>query len=211
MQPATKPRLKVVPTAAADGGNSADDKRDQLVLSSATCKKTEDLGPFVRKAFAIGKPNILRDRGASTRPTTCRTPILAVGDLRPPHFPRRSPSRPPSPAPTPPLQSVALPPLNSPDACLEAGNISVNINLTVGSCVGLVDLSAPSAPGPISTFSYGNFYMALKCVDAVEAQFLGRTPSCRIKSVVEKKILENSILHGEEGEQGVRRCACGDS
>lgn len=52
----TKNRRKVAP-AAADSGDSAD-KLDQLLLSSAICNG-EDLAPFVRKAFASGKPETL--------------------------------------------------------------------------------------------------------------------------------------------------------
>ncbi|KAF2298376.1 hypothetical protein GH714_023366 [Hevea brasiliensis] len=52
----TKLRRKVAP---ANGvlDNSAD-KQDQLLLSAAICNG-EDLGPFVRKAFASGKPETL--------------------------------------------------------------------------------------------------------------------------------------------------------
>ncbi|PPD94078.1 hypothetical protein GOBAR_DD08900 [Gossypium barbadense] len=52
----TRSRRKVAP-AAADGGDSGD-KLEQLLLSSAICNG-EDLGPFVRKVFASGRPDTL--------------------------------------------------------------------------------------------------------------------------------------------------------
>ncbi|KAK9282084.1 hypothetical protein L1049_004996 [Liquidambar formosana] len=52
----SKMRRKIAPVAA-DGGDSAD-KLDQLLLSSVICNG-EDIGPFVRKAFASGKPETL--------------------------------------------------------------------------------------------------------------------------------------------------------
>ncbi|CAL5442792.1 unnamed protein product [Camellia sinensis] len=48
--------IQVVP-AATDSGDSAD-KLDQLLLFASICNG-EDLGPFVRKAFASGKPETL--------------------------------------------------------------------------------------------------------------------------------------------------------
>ncbi|GMP28414.1 hypothetical protein CsSME_00003972 [Camellia sinensis var. sinensis] len=48
---------KTLTISATDSGDSAD-KLDQLLLSASICNG-EDLGPFVRKAFASGKPETL--------------------------------------------------------------------------------------------------------------------------------------------------------
>ncbi|KAI3414362.1 Exocyst complex component [Psidium guajava] len=197
MQSATKPRRKVVPTASANGGDSAD-KQDQLLLSSAICNN-EDLGPFIRRAFASGKPDTLLHHlrqfaraKESEIEEVCKAHyqdfILAVDDLRSllsdvdslKSALSRSNST---------LQAVALPLLNSLDAYLEARNVSVNIDLalgSVGSCIGLMDLCSRAN----LHLSNGNFYMALKCVDAIEAQFVDKTPSSTIRNMLEKKISE---------------------
>ncbi|KAI6694688.1 hypothetical protein NL676_022398 [Syzygium grande] len=200
MQSGTKPRRKVAPAAAAadGGGGDSADKQDQLLLSSAICNN-EDLGPFIRRAFASGKPDALLHllrhfarAKESEIEEVCKAHyqdfILAVDDLRSllsdvdslKSALSRSNSA---------LQSVALPLLSSLDAYLEARNVSANIHLALGSvasCIGLMDLCSRAN----LHLSGGNFYMALKCVDAIEAQFLDGTPSSTLKNMLEKKIPE---------------------
>ncbi|KAF5732654.1 hypothetical protein HS088_TW17G00184 [Tripterygium wilfordii] len=189
-----KGRRKVAP-AVADGGDSGA-KLDQLLLSSALCNG-EDVGPFVRKAFASGKPETLlhnlrhfaRSKESEIE-EVCKAHyqdfILAVDDLRSllsdvdslKSAISDSNSR---------LQYVALPLLNSLDAYLEAETVSNNINLALHSivlCIKLMELCVRAN----HHLSNDNFYMALKSVDSVEREFLHETPSLTLKRMLESKI-----------------------
>ncbi|CAI9761473.1 unnamed protein product [Fraxinus pennsylvanica] len=86
----TKMRRKVLPAATENGDTG--DKQDQLLLSATICNG-EDLGPFIRKAFVSGKPEILlrhleqfRRYKESEIEDVCRAHyqdfIMAVDDLR---------------------------------------------------------------------------------------------------------------------------------
>ncbi|KAL2534220.1 Exocyst complex component SEC15B [Abeliophyllum distichum] len=86
----TKIRRKVVPAPSENGDTG--DKQDQLLLSASICNG-EDLGPFIRKTFASGKPEILlrhlehfRRYKESEIEDVCRAHyqdfIMAVDDLR---------------------------------------------------------------------------------------------------------------------------------
>ncbi|KAF5731444.1 hypothetical protein HS088_TW18G00121 [Tripterygium wilfordii] len=189
-----KGRRKVAP-ASADGGDSGD-KLDQLLLSSAICNG-EDVGPFVRKAFASGKPETLlhnlrhfsRSKESEIE-EVCKAHyqdfILAVDDLRSllsdvdslKSAISGSNSR---------LQSVALPLLTSLDEYLEAQTVSNNINLALNSivlCIKLMELCIRAN----YHLSNDNFYMALISVDSVESEFLDKTPSVTLKRMLESKI-----------------------
>ncbi|KAH7517051.1 hypothetical protein FEM48_Zijuj09G0020700 [Ziziphus jujuba var. spinosa] len=191
----TRTRRKVAPVA--ENGDTAD-KLDQLVLSSAICNG-EDIGPFIRKAFASGKPETLHHHlrqfarsKESEIEEVCKAHyqdfILAVDDLRSllsdveslKSSLWESNSK---------LQSVGVPLLKSLDAFVEARNVSRNVNLaleSVGVCVRLTELCSRSN----YHLSNHNFYMALKCVDSIESEFLDKTQSSTLKRMLEKKIPE---------------------
>ncbi|KAL7198979.1 hypothetical protein ACSBR2_021297 [Camellia fascicularis] len=190
----SKPRRKVVP-AAADGGDSAD-KLDQLLLSASICNG-EDLGPFVRKAFASGKPETLlhhlrhfsKSKEAEIE-DVCRAHyqdfIIAVDDLRSLLSDVDSLKTSLSNSNTQ-LQSVAGPLLSSLDSFVEARNVCKNVKLALDSvrtCVQLIELCSR---GNLH-LSANNFYMALKCLDSIEREFLDKTPSSTLRIMLEKKI-----------------------
>ena len=141
----SKARRKVAP-ANGDADNSAD-KQDQLLLSSAVCNG-EDLGPFVRKAFASGKPETLlhnlrhfaRSKESEIE-EVCKAHyqdfILAVDDLRSLLSDVDSLKSALSDSNSK-LQSVARPLLTSLDSYLEAQTGSNNVNLALSmifSCI----------------------------------------------------------------------------
>ncbi|KAF8392571.1 hypothetical protein HHK36_022916 [Tetracentron sinense] len=189
----TKMRRKVAPVVN-DGDSS--DKLDQLLLSSAICNG-EDLGPFVRKAFASGKPETvlhhLRHFSKSKESEieeVCKAHyqdfIMAVDDLRSLLSDVDSLKSSLSHSNVL-LQSVAGPLLASLDGFVEARNVSQNVGLALESiqtCVRLVELCSRSN----FHLSGNNFYMALKCVDAIEREFLEKTPSSTIRKMLEKQI-----------------------
>ncbi|XP_028781908.1 exocyst complex component SEC15B-like [Neltuma alba] len=193
MQP-SKPRRKVVP---ANGEDSAD-KLDQLLLSSAICNN-EDLGPFVRKAFASGKPDSLlhhlrhfaRSKESEIE-EVCKAHyqdfILAVDDLRSLLSDVDSLKSALSDSNSK-LQSVGRPLLSSLDAFVETRNVSKNVNLaleSVRTCIQLMEVCSRAN----RHLSGDNFYMALKCLDTIERDYLDKTPSSTLKRMLENKIPE---------------------
>ncbi|KAI5680468.1 hypothetical protein M9H77_01695 [Catharanthus roseus] len=193
---ASKMRRKVVP-AATENGDSAD-KLDQILLSAAICNG-EDLGPFVRKVFASGKPETLLQHlkhftrsKESEIEDVCRAHyedfIMAVDDLRSLLSDVDSLKSSLSNSNSQ-LQSVAVPLLTSLDSFVEARNICKNITLAIESlrtCVNLVELCSRAN----FHLSKNNFYMALKCVDSIEGEFLNKTPSSALRRMLEKQIPE---------------------
>ncbi|OAY61846.1 exocyst complex component SEC15B [Manihot esculenta] len=192
----TKLRRKVAP---ANGvlDNSAD-KQDQLLLSAAICNG-EDLGSFIRKAFASGKPETLlhnlrqfaRSKESEIE-EVCKAHyqdfILAVDDLRSLLSDVDSLKSSLSDSNSK-LQSVAGPLLTVLDSYIEAQTVSRNVNLAltlIVSCIKLMELCTRAN----HHLSSGNFYMALKCVDMMETEFLDKTPSSTLKRMLEKKIPE---------------------
>ncbi|XP_044491749.1 exocyst complex component SEC15B-like [Mangifera indica] len=187
-------RRKVAP-ATPNGGDSGE-KLDQLLLSSAICNG-EDLGSFVRKAFASGKPETLlhhlrqfaRSKESEIE-EVCKAHyqdfIMAVDDLRSLLSDVDSLKSALSDSNSK-LQSVAGPLLNSLDLYVEAQNISKNVDLalkSIASCMKLMELCSRGN----HHLSSNNFYMALKCIDTMESEFLGKTPSSTLKRMLEKKI-----------------------
>ncbi|OIS98670.1 PREDICTED: exocyst complex component SEC15B [Nicotiana attenuata] len=190
----SKMRRKVVP-AAVDNGDSAD-KLDQLLLSASICNG-EDVGPFVRKAFASGKPETLlhhlrhfaRSKESEIE-DVCRAHyedfITAVDDLRSLLSDVDSLKSSLSNSNSQ-LQSVAVPLLTTLDSFVEARNKCTNITLAILSlrtCVQLVELCSRAN----RHLSENNFYMALKCVDSIEREFMNKTPSSTLKRMLEKQI-----------------------
>ncbi|XAR61356.1 hypothetical protein NMG60_11035040 [Bertholletia excelsa] len=191
----SKSRRKVVPEAAAAASESTD-KLDQLLLSSAICNG-EDLGPFVRKAFASGKPETLSHHlrnfaraKESEIEDVCKAHyqdfILAVDDLRSllSDVDSLKSSLSNSNAK---LQFVASPLLSSLDSFVEARNVCHNVTLaldSVRSCVQLLELCSRAN----LHLSSNNFYMALKSVDSIERDFLVKTPSSTLRRMLEKHI-----------------------
>lgn len=192
----SKIRRKVVP-AATENGDSAD-KLDQILLSAAICNG-EDVGPFVRKAFASGKPETLlhhlkhfsRSKESEIE-DVCRAHyedfIMAVDDLRSLLSDVDSLKSSLSHSNSQ-LQSVAVPLLTSLDSFVEARNKCQNITLAIESlrtCTNLAELCSRAN----FHLSKNNFYMALKCVDSIEGEFLNKTPSSTLRRMLEKQIPE---------------------
>ncbi|RVX20555.1 Exocyst complex component SEC15B [Vitis vinifera] len=99
------------------------------------------------------------------------------------------------PTPLRPIQRVGnrrvrrRPLLSSLDAFVEARNISQNVSLALESvrkCVKLADLCSRAN----LHLSNNNFYMALKCVDSIEGEFIDKTPSSTLRKMLEKQIPE---------------------
>lgn len=189
----SKTRRKVVP--AVENGDSAD-KFDQVLLSAAICNG-EDVGPFVRKGFASGKPETvllhLRHFARSKESEiedVCRAHyedfITAVDDLRSLLSDVDSLKSSLSNSNSQ-LQSVAVPLLTTLDSFVEARNKCKNITLAIQSlrtCVQLVELCSRAN----RHLSENNFYMALKCVDSIEREFMNKTPSTTLRRMLEKQI-----------------------
>ncbi|KAE9593802.1 hypothetical protein Lal_00036422 [Lupinus albus] len=189
------PRRKVVPMNDVD--NSAA-KLEQLLIFSAICN-SEDLGPFIRKAFISGKPETLLHHlrhFARTKESeieeVCKEHyqdfIIAVDDLRSllsdVDYIKYSLSDSNSK-----FQSVALPLLSSLDSFVETRNVSKNLNLAIESvktCVQLTEVCSRANRHLLSD----NYYMALKCVDTLEKEYLNKTPSLTLKRMLQKKIPE---------------------
>ncbi|KAK7259311.1 hypothetical protein RIF29_24915 [Crotalaria pallida] len=194
MHSSKPPRRKVVPANGDDSG----DKLDQLLLSSAICNN-EDLGSFIRKAFISGKPETLHHHlrqfarsKESEIEEVCKAHyqdfILAVDDLRSLLSDVDSLKSSLSDSNSK-LQSVARPLLSSLDAFVETRNVSKNVNLAIESvktCIQLTEVCSRAN----RHLSGDNFYMALKCVDAIEREYLDKTPSSTLKRMLEKKIPE---------------------
>ena len=187
----TKSRRRIVP---ADGFGG--DKQDQLLLSSAIANG-EDISPFVRKAFAAGKPDILlqhlkavaRSKEAEIE-EVCKAHyqdfILAVDELRSllsdvddlKSSLSLSNSH---------LQAVAQPLLATLDAFIETRNVNANILLCLASikiCIQIVELCACAN----SHLKNDELYLALRCVDKIERHYLRVTPSSTLKNMLEKQI-----------------------
>ncbi|OIV95378.1 hypothetical protein TanjilG_14532 [Lupinus angustifolius] len=180
-----------------DGDNSGD-KLEQLLIYSAICNN-EDLGPFIRKVFISGKPETLIHHlrhFARTKESEieemCKEHyqdfIVAVDDLRSllsdVDYIKYSLSDSNSK-----FQSVALPLLSSLDSFVETRNVSKNLNRAIESvktCVQLTELCSRANRHLLSD----NYYMALKCVDTLEKEYLDKTPSFTLKRMLEKKIPE---------------------
>ncbi|KAI3773165.1 hypothetical protein L6452_04368 [Arctium lappa] len=190
----SKMRRKVV-VATAENGDTGD-KLDQLLLSSAICNG-EDLSPFIRKAFASGKPETLlhhlRHFGRSKESEieeVCKVHyqdfIMAVDDLRSLLSGVESLKSSISNSNCQ-LQSVAGPLLTSLDSFIEARNKCQNITLAIESlriCVRLMELCSRVN----FHLSKNNFYMALKCIDSIERDFIHKTSSSTLRRMLEKKI-----------------------
>ncbi|GAV66971.1 Sec15 domain-containing protein [Cephalotus follicularis] len=192
----TKGRRKVAPATTGDGGGDSSDKLDQLMLSSAICNG-EDLGPFVRKAFASGRPEPLLQHlrhfarsKESEIEEVCKAHyqdfILAVDDLRSLLSDVESLKSALSDSNSK-LQSVAGPLLATLESYVESQNVSNNIILALKSitfCIRLMELCSRAN----RHLSGDNFYMALRCVDSIETEFLDKTPSSTLQRMLEKKI-----------------------
>ncbi|CAO2824371.1 unnamed protein product [Amaranthus hypochondriacus] len=192
----TKSRRRISPAGDSDNF-SGGDKQDHL-LSSAVCNG-EDLSPFVRKAFAAGKPEtLLQNLKAFTRSKeseieeVCKAHyqdfILAVDDLRSllSDVDDLKSSLSLSNAH---LQSVAQPLLSSLDAFIETRNINNNLLICLSSvkiCVQIVELCARTN----NHLKNDQLYLALRCVDNIERSLLKITPSSTLKKMLEKRIPE---------------------
>ncbi|XP_050237144.1 exocyst complex component SEC15B [Mercurialis annua] len=194
----SKVRRKVSPAGNGDIDNNSAEKQDQFLLSAAICNG-EDLGPFIRKSFASGKPETLlhnlrhfaRSKESEIE-EVCKAHyqdfILAVDDLRSLLSDVDSLKSALSDSNSK-LQSVGEPLLTALDSYIEAQTVSRNVNLALAaviSCIKLMELCSRCN----YHLSNGNFYMALKCVDTLESEYLDKTPSSSLFRMLEKKIPE---------------------
>lgn len=191
----SKGRRKVGSTTAGAGIDSAE-KLDELLISSAICNG-EDLGPFVRKTFGTGKPETLlhhlkffaRSKESEIE-EVCKAHyqdfIHAVDDLKSLLSDVESLKSALSDSNSK-LQSVAAPLLSSLDSLVEAQTVSKNVDLAIGAvthCVRVMELVSRAN----QHLQNGNFYMALKCVDSIESDFMEKTPSSTLKRMLENRI-----------------------
>ena len=157
-------RRKVVPVA--ENGDTAD-KQDQLLLSAAICNG-EDLGSFVRKVFASGKPETLLlhlKRFSKSKESeiedVCRAHyqdfITAVDDLRSLLSDVDSLKSSLSSSNSQ-LQNVAVPLLTSLDSVArnKCGNITLAIN-SLNTCVRLMELCSRAN----SHLAENNFFLIM--------------------------------------------------
>ncbi|XP_009144578.1 exocyst complex component SEC15B [Brassica rapa] len=187
------PRRKPGPTTAgADSG----EKLDELLISSAICNG-EDLGPFVRKTFGTGKPETLlhhlklfaRSKESEIE-EVCKAHyqdfIHAVDDLKSLLSDVDSLKSSLSDSNSK-LQSIAAPLLSSLDSLVEAQTVSRNVDLAIRAvthCVRVMELVSRAN----HHLQSGSFYLALKCVDSIESDFLEKTQSSTLKRMLEKRI-----------------------
>lgn len=194
MQLSSKTRRKIAPVAS--NGHDSSDKQDFFLVSSTICNG-EDLGPLIRKAFASGHPETLlhhlrsftRERESDIE-GVCRVHyedfIRAVDDLRSLLSDVDSLKSSLSHSNSV-LQSVAGPLLSSLDAYIEARNIARNASLALDAvrlCARLAELCSRAN----SHLQAGNFYMALKCVDVIERDYLDGTPSSTLRRMLDRQI-----------------------
>ncbi|KAG6666380.1 exocyst complex component SEC15B-like [Carya illinoinensis] len=199
MHPSTKPRRFVAPAGSAAASDDRADSADKLLLLSSAICNNEDLGPFIRKAFSSGKPETLlhhlrhfsRSKESEIE-EVCRAHyqdfILAVDDLKSLLSDVDSLKSSLSDSNSS-LQSVAGPLLSSLDDFLEARVVSQNVNLALQSlatCIRLIEVCSRSN----YHLSNNNLYMALKCLDCIETEFLDKIHSSTLKRMLEKKIPE---------------------
>ncbi|GAB2287190.1 Exocyst complex component S15B [Dionaea muscipula] len=186
-----KSRRKVAPV----GSNEAE-KQEQLLLAAAICND-DDLSPFVRKAFASGKPETLlhhlrhfsRSKELEIE-EVCKAHyqdfILAVDDLRSLLSDVESLKSSLSLSNST-LQSVAQPLHSSLDSFILTRNISNNILLclhSVNICNQVIDICSRTN----AHLKTDNLYLALKCVDKIEKNFFNLTPSATLRRMLEKRI-----------------------
>ncbi|TKY71788.1 Exocyst complex component SEC15B [Spatholobus suberectus] len=106
-------------------------------------------------------------------------------------------------------EPIARPLLSLLNTFFKMRNVSKNVNLTIDSvhrCVKLMKVFSCAN----HHLADNNFYMVLKCVDAIEREYLDKTTSSTLKQILEKEDSRDSVLHQKEGEQGVRGLVDGD-
>ncbi|KAL5701315.1 Exocyst complex component S15B [Ranunculus cassubicifolius] len=177
-------------------GDDSPVKLDELLISSAICNG-EDLGPFIRKAFASGKPETLllhlrhfsRSKESEIE-EVCKTHyqdfIMAVDDLRSLLSEVDSLKSALSNS-NKGLQGVAGPLLVALDEFVEAKTVSKNVSFAIENvqiCRDLIELCVRANFHLVED----NFYMVLKCVDLIEREFLEKAPSSTIRRMLEKHI-----------------------
>ncbi|KAG1326237.1 exocyst complex component SEC15B-like [Cocos nucifera] len=184
-------RRKVAPDSSAAAGGEAE-RQDLIQLSSAICNG-EDLSPFVRKAFASGRPesllHSLRQFARSKESEieeVCKAHyhdfIRAVDDLRSLLSDVDSLKSALSDS-NAALESAAGPLLSSLDAYLEARAVAGNLSAALAAvrlCVRLLDLLARAN----THLTADDLYLALRAVDAVERDFLDASPHATLRRML---------------------------
>ncbi|XP_008807302.1 exocyst complex component SEC15B-like [Phoenix dactylifera] len=184
-------RRKVAPDSSdATGGEAG--RQDLLQLSSAICNG-EDLGPFVRKAFASGRPESLlhslrhfaRSKESEIE-EVCKAHyqdfIRAVDDLRSLLSDVDSLKSALSDS-NAALQSAAGPLLSSLDAYLEDRAVARNLSAALAAsrlCARLLDLLARAN----AHLAADDLYLSLRAIDAVERDFLDAAPHPTIRRML---------------------------
>ncbi|XP_078439608.1 exocyst complex component sec15B [Wolffia australiana] len=195
-------RQKVSPTSAEATMRGAakaggDNGRSDGLPVSAAISNGEDLGPFVRRAFAAGKPETLLSAlrhfsraKESEIEDVCRDHyqdfIAAVDDLRSLLADADSLKSSLSDSNLL-LQAVGGPLLSSLDAFLEARSQAQNISLAMASIrrwIGVLELCQRAN----AHLSNDDLYLALRCVDRIQRDLLVESPTLR--RMLEKQIPE---------------------
>ncbi|XP_010931667.1 exocyst complex component SEC15B [Elaeis guineensis] len=182
---------RVAPDSYSAAGGDAE-RQDLHQLSSAICNG-EDLGPFVRKAFASGRPESLlhslrhfaRSKESEIE-EVCKAHyqdfIRAVDDLRSLLSDVDSLKSALSDS-NAALQSAAGPLLSSLDAYLEARAVARNLSAALAAtrlCVRVLELLARAN----AHLAADDLYLALRPVDAVERDFLDAAPHPTIRRML---------------------------
>ncbi|KAJ6796148.1 putative exocyst complex component SEC15B [Iris pallida] len=192
-------RRKVAPEALPDAEAN---KHDSAVISAAITNG-DDLGPFVRRAFSSSKPDLLlqslrhfaRSKEAEIE-EVCRSHyqdfIRAVDDLRSllsaVDLLKSSLADSNSS-----LQSVALPLLRSLDSFLEASSVSSNLARAHRSVLAVISLLSLCSRANRHLLA-DNLYLALKTLDAIEADFLHNDDADADDAVVPLPTLRRMLL-----------------
>ncbi|RZC80735.1 hypothetical protein C5167_043303 [Papaver somniferum] len=188
---------KTVNKDGDDDPNSEYNQEEQVISSAIS--NGEDLGPIIRKAFSNGKPDILLSSLKNFKKSkeyeieeVCKihyqdfiTAVDELKDLLSDVDELKSSISSSNSI----LQSTALPLLNILDSFIESRNVYNNVHVALNSvqiCIRLLELCSRVN----FHLESNNFYLALKCIDLLENEFLddGRTPSVTIRRMLEKQI-----------------------
>ncbi|XP_039125428.1 exocyst complex component SEC15B [Dioscorea cayenensis subsp. rotundata] len=184
-------RQKLVPDL------SPDPEKQDLILLSTAISNGDDLAPFVRRAFAAGRPDTLlhslrtfsRSKDSEIQ-DLCRSHfhdfIAAVDNLRSLLSAVDSLKTSISDSDHV-LQSVAGPLLSSLDAYIEARRISSNLSAALSStrlCIRALSLCSKAN----SHLSSGNLYPALRAIDELERDLLHLIPSSTLQRMLHRRI-----------------------
>lgn len=193
------PEASLASPSFRGGGAAGESEKQDLVLLSTAISNGDDLAPFVRKAFASGRPDSLlhslrhcvRSKESEIE-DLCRSHyqdfISAVDELRSLLSDADTLKSSLSEV-NYVLQSVGDPLLSSLDAYLESSSVARNLASALSSarnCVVLLDLCDRAN----QHFAADNLYQALRAVDSLERDFLlpDNVPSAGLRRMLQRQI-----------------------